>query len=413
MMINSINNKAMNKRILIIITAAVISLALLIAFSWSTSFIFNDISTDSDTYKLMGRMIIKGKVPYKDFFDHKGPFLMFLMYISYGVWNSNAEILFLQWIAMLITLLALYKTLELFIQKKEIRLLGLVVCALVYIAFLDSGNVVEEYCVPFLAWSQFFATKYLLKKDNSAHNTNWSLLYGITFSICAFTRLTNALPLCVSMAVIVCLLLYNKQWKNLLLNALKFIIGILVVFIPVSIWFYYNNAFEDMIHATFIYNFNYMLQNDLHNETKEIIFCIARYLSLICVAFAVGIIHLKKQVKVSIVILLQSLLCIYFQINSALYPHYLLVYAPMVSLSFMILVNDIREKKWRSFRIIVMIAFCILVIGNYGFKTSKSVRLLTNSTQYEARKEALEIKKRINPTNRDKIIGYNIPSFFN
>lgn len=44
--------------------------------SYSTSFLFPDIyGNDSAQFQIIGRMWAKGKLPYTDCFDHKGPII--------------------------------------------------------------------------------------------------------------------------------------------------------------------------------------------------------------------------------------------------------------------------------------------------------------------------------------------------
>ena len=72
------------------------SVIFLVIFSWSTSPLFKFTGYDSNVFKAMGRFMADGLVPYKDYFDHKGPVVVFIEWIGYGLAKSDYTLILLQ-----------------------------------------------------------------------------------------------------------------------------------------------------------------------------------------------------------------------------------------------------------------------------------------------------------------------------
>lgn len=89
------------------------------------------------------------------------------------------------------------------------------------ILYYGEGNLTEEYCLPFLIWSFYFAIIYLKSaQEQKAHNKRiHSLFYGITFMVCALTRITNAIPLCIVIIIGLLVMVLEKQWRDIITNA--------------------------------------------------------------------------------------------------------------------------------------------------------------------------------------------------
>ena len=49
-------------------------------------------------------------------------------------------------------------------------------------------------------------------KKNVEHNLGYAFFYGITFTVCALTRITNALPLCAIILVLFVYVLFEKRY---------------------------------------------------------------------------------------------------------------------------------------------------------------------------------------------------------
>ncbi len=323
------------------------SVIFLSLISWNTSPIFKLGGYDSSIFKSIGLFTAKGLTPYKDFFDHKGPVIVFVEWLGYGLTKSNYTLLLLQAIFLTFALYGIFKIARLFLSTKKSALLALLtlpVCSL----FLSgqSGNIVEEWILPFLVWSSFFAVKFFVYKENE-HNYKNSILYGVTVAIAAFSRLTNAIPVLIFGLVILIYLIKQKAWKNILKNVLAFVVGALIITIPIIIWFMVNGALKEMLYSTFVFNYKYMKARSLVPDIMRIVRHAVRYLLplIFAIVLQIAMIAKKKDVWLNVALLIQSVVAIVMQVTSALFPHYLYIWVPTIMITLILVVKDYGIMK--------------------------------------------------------------------
>ena len=183
----------------------ILSIIFVTLFSFATSPLYWKalFGGDSNIFVMLGKLTKEGMIPYKEFFDHKGPFIYFVEYIGQVIQDGYLGIFLVQIFCMFLSLCGVYKISRLFYQRRG-SLIASVFSLFFLILYYQGGNYTEEYCLPFLLWSFYFAVGYLLKHDNekTVHNPLYSFFYGITFMVCVLTRLTNALPLCIVVFIV-------------------------------------------------------------------------------------------------------------------------------------------------------------------------------------------------------------------
>lgn len=145
------------------------SLGFLAFFSYyTTPFSSCNNGYDAAFFRLVGQGMTKGYLPYKDFFDMKGPVLFFIEYIgqliSYGRWG----IFIIQWINLFLILLIISKTLSLF-QIKNYFLQILLMLPLAYIASFtfEGGNLSEEFSLVPIFSCLYLCFVFFIRYDNS------------------------------------------------------------------------------------------------------------------------------------------------------------------------------------------------------------------------------------------------------
>ena len=139
----------------------------------------------------------------------------------------------------------------------------------------------EEYCLPFIIWSGYFALKYIMNQEET-HKCIWSVLYGVTVMAGAFTRLTNVIPLVGIM--IVGMIVMIKRKDRFFRNLLFILIGMILFALPFVIFFVANNALYEMIYATIIYNVRYATSIGTDYSLMLILKVLVRQLLLIIFA---------------------------------------------------------------------------------------------------------------------------------
>ncbi len=396
----------------------VISTLFLFLFSWSTSSMYDYWKDDPAVFLLTGYLTNHRMIPYQDFFDHKGPVMVLIQFLGYYFGNGKAGVFIIQIISLTATLCGIYKILRLF-YKKTYGILLTIISLFILNIFFQGGNFTEEYCLPFLTWSIYFAAKYFLRSETGAeHNPLYTFFYGITFMVCAFTRITNAIPICGIIFVGFIVLLKNKKYVNVLKNVGTFILGAGVVLLPIMIYFIRNGALYDMIYATFLYNFHYTANNGaggaslpLIENIKKIIYVFPVFTLLVITLYDFKL--NAKEVSLRLGIILSSIVGIIFFLSGMPYRHYLMVWIPVMALTLGLLKTRGVHKKFLTYGLLgaVIISAGIVLVKNVGVLYD-SYGVYRDSSDSVYAKESRDILKSVSVEDRNAIIGYNVRAYF-
>lgn len=239
----------------------------MIFFSSATSPIFDNFyGRDSAFYRFIGASVLKGQVPYTDIWDNKGPILFFIQAVGalHGTQNGKISLIFLMQLASLFAGILLIEQTDRFINSSQkhraVRFSLLTVCALpVLAAYIQNGNLTEEWSLPFICCSLNLFARYCkgTRENGYAHPCKYAFIHGISLAVIAFIRINNSITLCAGLLVICIILLIKKQWKNLAGNIVFGLLGIAVITVPVFVYYLKKHALGEMLYASFIYNLNY------------------------------------------------------------------------------------------------------------------------------------------------------------
>lgn len=116
------------------------------------------------------------------------------------------------------------------------------------------GNTTEEYGLPLS-----FATLYLFwRLRNSNRSLIYTFLIGVIFSIALLLRPNNT-GMQVAVAIFIFFAgIFNRQIYQLIKQILAFILGSLIILIPVLIYFKWNDALEDFLDLFLKFNLVYI-----------------------------------------------------------------------------------------------------------------------------------------------------------
>ena len=127
---------------------------------------------DANAYYTMGKGLVNGMVPYRDLFDHKGPFLYFIYAIGYLISNNSFKGIFiLQVVAMSIILIYSFKIAKIYTSNNKA---SFIISILMPVSILTEGFYVygnnygggspDEFVVPIFILVLYLIVK-LLKCD--------------------------------------------------------------------------------------------------------------------------------------------------------------------------------------------------------------------------------------------------------
>lgn len=396
----------------------IIATLFLLIFGWQTSPLHSFREGDSTVFILLGQLTKKGMIPYKDFFDHKGPFIYFVEYLGAVISDGTIGIFCIQILFMTVSLMGIYKISRLYISSTKGKVMT--VCSLLVInLYLQGGNCTEEFCLPFLVWSTYYAIRYF-KFDyvnGREHNPIYSGVYGVTFMVCAFTRVTNAIPLCMILIAGIFTLAYNKKWKNIFKNIMAFLLGTAIFAIPFIIYYISKDAMYEMIYGTIIYNIRYATENAKTTSMLETFnymkYCLAPIIGQIIISFLLLINKTKKSMEY-ILFLIMGTIAVFMEIKGMPWQHYLMIWVPGLIWFILEYCTELKQDSLIIKRYTTIIAiFCVVIVGGKNLSITHDAYVVYNDTDAENFKsEVSDIIKFIPQEDRDSVIAYNVKPIF-
>lgn len=319
------------------------------------------IPDDSDIFLTIGKYWSTGEcVPYLNLFDHKGPIIFFISAIGYFITGSKFGVAIIEMVTLFISELLAYKILRFSFSKCW----SIILSALMPVLFLYNfvpGNYTEEYMLPFLFGSFCLFIKWQ-KTDRMFHKPKYAFFYGISFGFALMTRISNSLSICLIVVIILFNIVKNKQWKNLLYNALGFVFGVCIIVVPFCIYFYTKDALYDMWYATLLYNFDYTSNSSLEFEhTLKDIVLIIRMTFFGSVAVVICLYRLVcyreiKDLEWAFIIIPSTVFI--FMLDR--FPNYSLLLLPFLYISFIGISNTKICNRYKSEMIIIVLIALLL-----------------------------------------------------
>ena len=208
---------------------------------------------DCSVFSIMGWLARDGAIPYRDYFDHKGP-LMYLINGLFGYGHNFWTIWIYEFFSLFTTSIFMYKLARLRFDS-TISFLATLSALLLIGRNLDGGNYTEEYAVLFISIGIYVCVKILLDKDRLIW---WrGVVNGIACGAVLLLRPNMAGAWVVLCVIIFFRYILQRQIKNSLLFALYFLLGISIACMPVLLYFHVNEGMQDFIFSYFIFNFGY------------------------------------------------------------------------------------------------------------------------------------------------------------
>lgn len=399
----SIQSKITEISILLILSV------IFVLFSCESSSPVTDRDTnDSAIFIAMGKMFVEGKVPYLEFFDHKGPSLVLLEAIPQLLLKDRMAIFLLEIVNLFISLLIISKIAKLlhFSTLKKVTLWSLF---LLFISRLISkGNSVEELSfVPLLISLYYLCKYYFIEKKIYKRD---AFIIGLCFSFIFWLRANNAgfiVGICIFMFLTT---IIDKNYKSLKNLILYFIIGQLPFTVIYLAYFLYYGAVYELIYATFLFNMNYvskLISPSMHSLWVNLLVFLLLLIS--------SILYYKRIEKDYKVFILVSLIYITSAavINMGYgFTYYYLLYGPTFVFGCVLLMKSI-DDGWIIKSIFALSSFLFVL-----FTAHKGYYLVTEGEGYKekVRTEKEKIYKlldKIPDNERDKIFYYDqFPTIF-
>lgn len=294
----------------------------LLFLSPSTSPLFVTEGIDSAVFKTLGLALLKGKTLYVDIFDNKGPLLYLINAAGLGI-GGNLGLFALQVLGFTLTLYYVYRTVRLF-AKPLFSLLSVLSALFLYSIFIQEGNQCEEWILYLFAPGFYYACRTMVC-DNGRLKGIWM---GVMFGAIMFIRINDAVSLAGGLMFGWALyMLSKKQWKVVVRESLCFLVGAVIVSLPVVIWMASQHALNDMwqgmVGINMSYTGGFSMFSTMSNRVKL-------SLLLIFVAFVAMLWDIRNFKLIFLLVPVLSLFLL--TMGFKFYFHYYIVLLPVLAM---------------------------------------------------------------------------------
>lgn len=320
------SNRLLRKTVLYVIFFIIAFFFMLFFALWESPFYKNWYGCDASFFSMVGRGINMGLVPYKDFWDLKGPYFFFLQALGQFIHKDRLGVFLLEVPFLFFSITIIYELGRLYISRiKSVVVVSIFLLG--HISTLWGGNTLEELFLPFSLMCLYLTVKHL-RRGGGLQNLPrlTSVFIGLSVGVIAFAKITVGAPIfgiCIAI-MLVCIL--EKDLKSFFKIVLYALMGFLIAIAPVFIYFGYHGNIQEMLYAVFVFAFKRSIDGEAFNITWEL------KLFGTYVAFFFAIVHKRELNRDLRMILIAMSVVIYFLLhlgNPFIY-YFTTTYPPLV-----------------------------------------------------------------------------------
>lgn len=389
----------------------IVSLTHLFLFSlWTSPFYRLWYGCDASFFTLVGRGILEGKIPYRDFFDLKGPYFFFVEALGQLMAHDRLGAFLIQIPFAFASLVLIYEICLLFITKKK-AVFVMIVYLWGNITTLWGGNTLEEFALPLSLTCLYIVLKAVTAGRKSLNDISYSVItvLGTVLGIDILSKISVGAPVLGILAAILFANLSTRSIKRFFINIIYMMLGVSIAFLPVIVFYGANGALSDLIDCVFVLGFSRSTDYyEAFNLTWEL------KLSGCVFAFMFAILSRKRMKReISIILMAMSAATwLLLHLGTPFYYYFTTIYPSLVLALIMFLsIYDplILFENWRQ---AVSIALFFVYLCYYvpsGLDTVRTV--LYNRDSYgeiEYQQHATDIGALIPECDRDSVFSFMI-----
>lgn len=219
-------------------TIAVLAISFTLSFNLLLTCSFNvwkwgNLGNDNAVFRTVAYMMRRGYMPYRDTFDHKGPLIYILNYVGLYI-DDRSGIWWIELVFMTLLFFVLYRIARLVGCRIVTAAVAVLTATALLFNALQGGNLTEEFSMLFIAVSIYIFADYF-KNDRISK----ARLMVCGFCCCAvmFLRINMCTVWLVFALVVVGQQIARRDFDKLKYFTMWFIAGLLVLLLPVLIWF--------------------------------------------------------------------------------------------------------------------------------------------------------------------------------
>jgi len=233
----------------------------LILAAWMIILILSELSNpllsypgrDGGIFLYIGGLILKGKIPYLDAWENKGPLVFYInaagLYLADG---SRWGVWLVEWIFLLGAAWAGYAAVS-----RTMGPIAAAICTFVWLSaagnVLQGGNFTEEYALLFT----FVTVWAYLKSLEGPKSRYFALLVGGCLGSNLLLRPNLVGMQAAVMAAYAVLAIRSREWRILFGRLGLIALGGAAVLVPTLVFFALHGALQEMIDVVILFNYQY------------------------------------------------------------------------------------------------------------------------------------------------------------
>ena len=384
------------------------SIAMMIFFAYNTSLLYNYIGNDSGIYLEMGRAMARGRLVYRDLFDHKGPLIFVLNMLpqlmvegTFGVWCL--ELCFMVGGSLLI-----YRISRRHIEN-ALALVPPIIYVWISVTLFNGGNYTEEYSNLFSLAALWVFDRW---SETKAMPKKYPWLLGVCTAFVFFMR-PNNIAVTAAVIIFIGVDMIRKSPKQLPQTLAFGLLGLLTVTFPIIIYHSCTGTLYDMFYATILHNLKYcgvsreiitFIPKD--NGGKMVCFALSLILCIdsICTSYSNDRFRQANFLLLALGILVPAIL-----ISNHPFMYYWTLAAPLSAYSSIFILKHIRKTKKRHLYNIAVVIIAVLAVVNSYYAVEPAEK---KSYVEHYMKDAQEMYKLVPESERDDLFAYDMHSLF-
>lgn len=344
--------------------------------------------SDVNLYFNIGKAIFSGRTLYTEAFDHKGPLIFFIYGIGYVISNSSFfGVYLIQAILWSVMICCGYLTARLYVDKIYAFAVALIF-PLFVLSHSSEGGSAEEFILVFESVSLLLFLNYFKNNSYSKHAPKYMFIHGVMSAATILIKINLVVFWFFPLLAIFITILKNKNYKNLIANIAAYIGGFLILFLPIVIYFAYNNVLSDAWNTYIVLNGKYakldgltkVIENLAIKFYQRLRFDTFEYIIILIGAFYFPIRYIQNSTEKWSIIL--SFIALHIAIFIS--PKYVFYYSVpyyIFCLLGTIAIIDILSRaikiqgKWYLYALFSLLSLAIAIKSKDFFNIPKSVLL--------------------------------------
>lgn len=320
---------------------------------------------DVNLYYNIGKCLMDGKVLYVDTFDHKGPVIFLIYGIGYLLSGTSfVGMYIIQVLCWTMMVYISYFTARMFLDKQYALLIALAF-PLFLLLRTQMGGAAEEFILVAISVSSYYFICFF-KEKAALHKPSVMMIHGIMCSIVFFTKLSLILFWVFPLLAIGITLILQKEYKNLFKNIGMFLLGFVIIALPIFIYLFINDAIQNAYHIYIELNREYAnVTSDyiLMRFYQRLRYSFVDFSFILLGAFVFPILYIRNNMgRLSFIL---SFISLFFIVNSSFNysDYYAIPYYVFVTMGGIVVIGLLKKYVVLQMKWFISVFFAVVCIA--------------------------------------------------